>query len=146
MESEQVKPGGGQPTGTSPSGEHAALLRRSRDDRVIAGICGGLGRYLGIDPVLIRVAWVALALAAGTGVLLYLVAWLVIPEEHAGEVVGSAPRTDVTTVRVVLGGVLVAIGALLLVNRFTTWFDWGLIWAVVLIAVGALVILRGASR
>jgi len=58
-------------------------LRRSRDDRVIAGVCGGLGHYLHVDPVLVRVAWVLLSIVTvGTvGVLLYVVAALVLPSE-----------------------------------------------------------------
>jgi phage shock protein C len=50
------------------------LLRRSREDRVIAGVCGGLGRYLEVDPVLLRIALVILTVSGGLGVLLYLVA------------------------------------------------------------------------
>jgi phage shock protein C len=45
------------------------LLRRSRDDRVIAGVCGGLGRYLQVDPVLLRIALVILTVSGGLGVL-----------------------------------------------------------------------------
>jgi phage shock protein C len=56
-------------------------LYRSRSDRKIAGVCGGLGAYLGIDPVIPRLIWVVLALAAGAGLLAYLIAWLVIPIE-----------------------------------------------------------------
>jgi phage shock protein C len=54
-------------------------VRRSRQDRVIGGVCGGLGRYLQIDPVLLRIAAVALALSGGLGVLAYIIAWIVIP-------------------------------------------------------------------
>ena len=56
-------------------------LYRSRSDRKIAGVCGGLAAYLGIDPVIPRLIWVVLALAAGAGFLAYLIAWLVIPIE-----------------------------------------------------------------
>lgn len=58
-------------------------LYRSRADRKIAGICGGLAVYFGIDPVIPRIAWVALALGAGVGILAYLICWLVIPLEPA---------------------------------------------------------------
>lgn len=93
-----------------------ARLYRSRDDRVVAGIGGGLGRYLGIDPVLVRIAIVVLALMGGGGVLAYLIAWLVIPEEPAGETpTGAEPPPARTagaslTARIVIGTVLVAIG------------------------------------
>jgi len=65
-------------------------LYRSRRDRKIAGICAGLAEYLGVDPVLMRVAWVIFAfLSAGIAVLLYLVLILVIPDEN------ELPRSNV---------------------------------------------------
>jgi len=58
------------------------ILRRSRDDRMVAGICAGFGRYLNLDPVAARVIFVALAVVTGgTAVLAYLLAWLIMPEE-----------------------------------------------------------------
>lgn len=57
-------------------------LKRSRTDRMIAGVCGGIGDYLGIDPNVIRLIWVGVSIfTVGTGVLAYLLAWLIIPEE-----------------------------------------------------------------
>ena len=58
-------------------------LTRSRRDRKIAGICGGLAEYFGIDPVIPRLIWVILALGAGIGVFAYLICWIVIPKEPA---------------------------------------------------------------
>jgi phage shock protein PspC (stress-responsive transcriptional regulator) len=54
-------------------------LRLSGTDRKIAGVCGGLGEYFELDPVLFRAAFVALAFAGGLGILLYLALWLVVP-------------------------------------------------------------------
>lgn len=56
-------------------------LRRSRTDRKVAGVCGGLAAYLGIDPVILRVVAVVLAVFGGSGLLLYAVGWLLVPEE-----------------------------------------------------------------
>jgi phage shock protein PspC (stress-responsive transcriptional regulator) len=56
-------------------------LYRSRTDRMLAGVCGGIGHYLNIDPTLIRLAFLVLAIWGGGGVLAYLIAWIVIPEE-----------------------------------------------------------------
>jgi phage shock protein C len=58
-------------------------LRRSRTNRVIAGVVGGLAEYIGIDPVLARVIYVLVSVfsAAFPGVLVYLILWVVIPEE-----------------------------------------------------------------
>lgn len=57
-------------------------LYRSRSDKKIAGVCGGLAVYFGIDPVIPRLIWVFLALGAGIGILAYLICWLVIPKEQ----------------------------------------------------------------
>lgn len=57
-------------------------LYRSRDDRMLGGVAGGLADYLGIDPSLVRIGWVLLFLAGGVGLLLYIVMWIVVPEEE----------------------------------------------------------------
>ena len=56
-------------------------LYRSRTDRKVAGVCAGIGEYLDIDPTLIRLIWVATVLFAGGGILGYVIAWIVLPEE-----------------------------------------------------------------
>ena len=55
-------------------------LYRSRSERMIAGICGGLGQYLGTDPTVIRIVFILLAVL-GPGVIVYLITWLIVPEE-----------------------------------------------------------------
>ena len=56
-------------------------LRRSSTEKVIAGVCGGIGAYLGIDPVVVRIALVLFTLCGGAGVLVYLVCWLCMPTD-----------------------------------------------------------------
>ena len=56
-------------------------LYRSEKDRMIAGICGGIAEYLDIDPVIVRLIWVAFTCLVGSGILLYIVAYLIIPNE-----------------------------------------------------------------
>ncbi|HEV2781626.1 MAG TPA: PspC domain-containing protein [Actinophytocola sp.] len=57
-------------------------LRRSRDDRMVAGVCGGLAKLLGVDTAIVRVVFAAATiLGVGTGALLYLVCWMIVPEE-----------------------------------------------------------------
>lgn len=58
-------------------------LTRSRQDRVIAGVCAGLAQYMNLDPTLVRVGMVLLTVFSGVGALLYLILALVIPEEAA---------------------------------------------------------------
>jgi phage shock protein C len=60
-------------------------LYRSLTNRKIAGVCGGLGEYLNIDPVIVRLAWIIFTLAGGAGLLAYILAWIIIPEEPSGE-------------------------------------------------------------
>ena len=85
-------------------------VRRSRQDRVIGGVCGGLGRYLQVDPVLLRIAAVALALSGGLGVLAYIIAWIAIPEETGDEPVLVEGRDNRHGVALVVGAALVALG------------------------------------
>ena len=55
-------------------------LYRSGENRILAGVCGGLGEYFERDPVLIRLLWVLFSLAYGTGILAYIIAWIIIPK------------------------------------------------------------------
>jgi len=61
-------------------------LVRPRDDRVIAGVCSGIARYFEIDPVWIRLIWAVITVVGFvfTGIVVYLLAWLIIPEEEEG--------------------------------------------------------------
>ena len=65
-------------------------LYRSRKERMIGGVCGGLGEYLNIDATVIRLIFVIVALWGGAGVIVYLVMLLVVPEEPQGEVAPPA--------------------------------------------------------
>ncbi len=68
---------GQQPTPTPP----ARKLYRSRQDRMIGGVCGGIAEYFNIDPTLVRLLAVASIFLAGSAVLAYLIAWIVVPED-----------------------------------------------------------------
>jgi len=60
-------------------------LRRSKKNRVIAGICGGIGEYFDIDPVIVRVAYIFISIfsIAFPGILTYLILWIIIPEQSS---------------------------------------------------------------
>jgi phage shock protein PspC (stress-responsive transcriptional regulator) len=119
------RPTGGQPPPEEPTAERAGpqapaserpqtpsprrRLTRSREDRVIAGVCGGVGRYFNIDPVFVRIGAVGLAFVGGAGVLLYLAALLLMPSDDGGAVV-TASGEGRNRVLVIVG-----VGALLLV-------------------------------
>jgi len=68
----------------------ARQLRRSADDRMLAGVAGGIARYLDVDVTLVRVIIATLALFTGAGVVLYIAAWLLIPEDGEDQPVAAA--------------------------------------------------------
>ena len=70
-------PGGGEPQPTSAA--RSKRLTRSVTDRKIAGVCGGLAEYFDLDAVIIRVVWLLLLFCAGTGLLAYIIMWIVVP-------------------------------------------------------------------
>ena len=59
----------------------AKRLYRSEKNRILAGVCGGMGEYLNIDPVIVRLIWVALTFAGGAGLLLYIISLFIIPSK-----------------------------------------------------------------
>ncbi|WP_433300759.1 PspC domain-containing protein [Actinoplanes sp. CA-030573] len=68
-------------------------LLRPQDDRIVAGVCSGIGRYFGVDPVLIRVAFAIFAVVTwGVALIAYPVCWFLIPEEPAPVAPGPAPH------------------------------------------------------
>lgn len=56
-------------------------LYRSKTNKIIAGVCGGIAEYLNIDPTIVRLLWLLLSLSGGAGVVAYIIAWAIIPEE-----------------------------------------------------------------
>lgn len=121
-------------------------LRRSQSDRVIGGVAAGFARWLGIDPVIVRVVLVVLAVFGGSGLLLYLIGWLFIPEEGApssqAERFIDQSRQPNSTARTVLIVIGIVVGVILFANLvgalFGGWGGGGSI--VLLLAVGALVL------
>jgi phage shock protein C len=120
-------------------------LRRSRDDRVIAGVSGGLGRYFDVDPLFFRLAFVVLAIGGGSGVLIYLIAWLVIPEQGEDEAVVRGGGTLGTHGPVLAGITLIAVGLMLLVNNLVPWFDRVML-PMVVVAAGLALLYTGGRR
>jgi phage shock protein C len=68
-------------------------LTRSENDRILVGVCGGLGEHFGIDPTIVRIAFVLLAVFGGSGVVLYLALWLIVPRASIAD---AAPRDVVS--------------------------------------------------
>ncbi len=138
-------------------------LTRSRSDYMLGGVCAGLGHYFGIDPTIVRLIFVLLAISGGSGVLLYLVLWIVIPREDltqgplTGDEFGRRARQMGEEMRQVaaqpntrtaqfLGIALVVVGLIYLVqNLHLPWLDWfnvNIAWPAVLIIAGILLLSR----
>ena len=133
-------------------------LYRSKHDRVIAGVCGGVGEYLNVDPVIVRIVWVLLALLGGSGILAYILGIILIPE-NPGETPEAEqkppPSRDRPTGQTIWGIVLIGIGLLILLSKlhvfsfFSTQFwhvSWGIIFPVFLIILGVIVLTRFNKR
>lgn len=117
-------------------------LYRSRENKIIAGVCGGLGEYFGVDPVLVRIIAVLAALGPGVGVVAYIVAWIIIPDRplELGPV-EKEPR-PASWHRYLPGLVLVAVGMVLLIREHWFWFSWDEMLPLVLVGVGLALIVR----
>jgi phage shock protein PspC (stress-responsive transcriptional regulator) len=129
------QPVGGGTTTAEPGVDRQHLrnyegLRRSTTDRKIAGVAGGLGRHLNIDPTVLRVMFVVLTLFSGAGLVLYAAAWLLVPEEGSNR---SAMHVDDSTRNIVLI-VVGAVAALIVVGN--SWHGgFGFPWPLLLIGI-----------
>jgi phage shock protein PspC (stress-responsive transcriptional regulator) len=148
-------------------------LYRSRTNKVVGGVCGGLGRYLGVDPIVIRIIFILLAIGQGFGVLLYILLWILLPEEGAvesaagsagdkiaegvrgvGEDIRQAAQTPNPQAGIWFGVGLIVIGGFLLVEKISeyfnlNWLAWvntGNLWPVLLIVIGVAFLMRGMRR
>ncbi|MBI4200807.1 MAG: PspC domain-containing protein [Chloroflexi bacterium] len=134
-------------------------LRKSLQERVLFGVCGGLADYLDVDVALVRVAFVLLAFVGGLGIIAYIALALFMgePVTTAGngppaEAAGQAPLGQEATSRrwssrrgrSVVGVLLIALGGLLLLKQLglLDWLDWGTLWPIVLILIGIALVTR----
>lgn len=142
-------------------------LYRSRTNRMVSGVCGGLGEYLGLDPTWIRLAFLAFTLAGGAGILIYILMLIIVPEnpnqvaaptslavsdQQPGSEPGSGdadsmlPEAERTRNAVLFGAIIIVAGAFLLLRNLGLglfdWFDGDFLWPLLLIAGGGLLLWR----
>ncbi len=131
-------------------------LYRSRKEKIFGGVAGGLAEYFDVDPVLVRVVFVLLAIMEGVGFLAYIILWIVVPRRqelppwlateaatpNAGlaAVVADAPATPHRR-NSIAGLVLILLGILFLAENIVPGFHLGRFWPVVLIAIGLIILL-----
>jgi phage shock protein C len=129
-------------------------LYRSRTHKVIGGVAGGIGEYLDIDPVLARIVFIIALFAGGAGVIAYIIAWIIIPEQPRENTMTMPPDPQQTNVSpqpaqpskpeeihrhggIVGGLVLLVLGLLFLGQNFLPDFEFGDWWPLILVAIGA---------
>ncbi len=147
------------------------VLYRSQKDRMLGGVCGGLGDYLGIDSTLVRLFFVLLTMGSGVGVLIYFALWIVAPDEtqlangttwednfkestkdfgararNVGEEFGRAVRTPHPKSGIIIGTALIIAGSLLFIDNLSIpwlwWFNFDILWPGLLVLGGSMLILR----
>jgi phage shock protein PspC (stress-responsive transcriptional regulator) len=115
-------------------------LTRPREDRWLGGVAAGLGAYFDLSPTIYRIAFVALALAGGTGVLLYIAAWLVIPEEGAEDsIAGVELKKHRDRPRRMIGLAILGFAAVITLSSAHVWPSPGNLWLVLVLGIAALV-------
>jgi len=143
-------------------------LYRSKKDCMIAGVCGGIAEYFNIDPTLVRIIAVLTIFINGIGLIAYLIAWIVIPQNpeqtsekeeeglskkaetiihNIGKDIhkGINEEADKKNPRIMGGLILLALGCLFLINNFLPHLSFGKLWPLILIVIG-LGILAGSLR
>jgi len=128
-------------------------LYRSRTHRVIGGVAGGIGEYLDIDPVLVRILFILALFAGGVGFLAYIIAWIIIPEQPRESTMTMPPDTQQPNMppqpqqpskpeeaprrgSIVGGLALLVLGLLFLGQNFLPDFNFGDWWPLILVAIG----------
>jgi len=120
-------------------------LYRSRKNSMIAGVCGGLGEYLNVDPTIMRLVAVLLVFADGIGLLAYIIAWIIIPRnpELEAEIVASQ-KSELSWL--LPGLALILIGLIFLLNNLVSWFRFSYLWPLVLIVLGIFILVRSQRK
>jgi len=124
-------------------------LYRSRTEKMIAGVCGGIAQYLEIDPVFVRIAFVALIFFSGVGLIIYFVSAVIIPkEEFTGDAKPVVEHEEIAKEKVmekekrkkkrekIFGGILIVLGVIFLADNLFINITFENIFPIILIGVG----------
>lgn len=144
-------------------------LYRSRKDKIIAGVCGGMGEYFELDPTIIRIIFVILLIWGGIGILLYIVAVILIPEnpsqvetrnkkgiekevsqriEAAAQDIKKSFQGERKGLKgeQIFGLLVLLLGVVFLARNFFPWFGIELYWPIILIVIGIALFISGSRK
>lgn len=146
-------------------------LYRSKTNRVIFGVCGGLGEYFEVDPLIIRILFLLLSFSAGTGVIIYLILAVIIPEANGekkskknGDIIeetqGKAQELAeemkkngswLGSLKNIIGLIIVLVGLNILFEQVFSyspfaWINWGIVWGLIIILIGSRIIWGSHKR
>jgi phage shock protein PspC (stress-responsive transcriptional regulator) len=114
-------------------------LTRPKEDRWLGGVAAGLGAYFDLSPMIYRIAFVALGLAGGTGVLLYIAAWLVIPEDGAADsIAGVELKKHRDRPRRIIGLGILGFIAIVALSEAHVWPTPGNLWLALVLGIAAI--------
>ncbi|HRK59154.1 MAG TPA: PspC domain-containing protein [Candidatus Kapabacteria bacterium] len=144
-------------------------MQRSTADKKLGGVCAGIAAYLGIDVTIIRVAFVIGTIAWGATLLLYVILWMVMPEENmyyssynsfygmpnnSGETASEAHHTSTTpdfkqksySLTIPVGIIMIIFGAIMLAANFIPSIDFSDLFPIVFVAIGVILIINGLQN
>ena len=137
----------------------AKKLYRSKKDSIIAGVCGGIAEYFGIDPTLVRLLTLLIVFLGGAGGIAYIIAWIIIPQnpeqitesERAEEEEGGADvfhlKGGNDDKRHIWGGlILILLGLFFLARSLFPRFVFVRFWPLILVVIGLMLIIKALSR
>jgi phage shock protein PspC (stress-responsive transcriptional regulator) len=121
--------------------------RRDDDRKVIAGVCAGAARWLGVDPLIVRIAVVVLTVASGVGLPIYIAGWLLLPPADGSPAIAARLRARPGAWQIGAGVGCLTLGGLLTIRELGLWWSDAIVWPFVLAAAGAAMLWRQtASR
>lgn len=124
-------------------------LYKSLDDRVLAGVCGGLAKYFDIDSTIVRVLWILGFFAGGLGIVAYIICTVIIPQESFSEYnmnksksIYEYNKETHSKNKVLLGIILISIGVFSLIDEYLYWVDIERLWPIIFIIIGIYIIVK----
>jgi phage shock protein PspC (stress-responsive transcriptional regulator) len=121
--------------------------RRDDDRKVIAGVCAGAARWLGVDPLILRIAVVIATVASGVGLPIYIAGWLLLPPADGSPAIAARLRARPGAWQIGAGVGCLTLGGLLTIRELGLWWSDAIVWPFVLAAAGAAMLWRQtASR